>query len=82
MLACGTINLLSTQEAHKPTSAWLELAHELRQPLDAIQSLAYYLELTSKDEAQKTHLRQIQSLVLKANQILNQIHEIGKTGRL
>jgi signal transduction histidine kinase len=46
------------------------LAHELRQPLSVIESLAYYLELTSKDEGACVHLRQIQSMVCRANRIL------------
>jgi hypothetical protein len=35
-----------------------------------IESLAYYLELTSKDEGACVHLRQIQSMVHQANRIL------------
>jgi signal transduction histidine kinase len=51
-------------------SAWENLAHELRQPLSVIESLAYYLELTSKDDGACAHLRQIQSMVHQANRIL------------
>lgn len=49
---------------------WENLAHELRQPLSVIESLAYYLELTSKDEGACVHLQQIQSMVRRANCIL------------
>jgi signal transduction histidine kinase len=51
-------------------SAWENLAHELRQPLSVIESLAYYLELTSKDEGACVHLRHIQLMVHQANRIL------------
>jgi len=47
-----------------------DLAHELRQPLSVIESLAYYLELTSQDAKACRHLQQIQAMVLRANQIL------------
>ncbi len=48
------------------------LVHELRQPLSVIESLAYYLELTSEDEKSSLHLQQIQAMVHQASQILNQ----------
>ncbi len=48
-----------------------ELTHELRQPLSIIEALAYYLELTTTDEAVSGHLRQIQAMVLQANRILS-----------
>ena len=48
-----------------------DIAHELRQPLSIIESLAYYLELTSKDESACVHLRKIQAMVLQANYILS-----------
>ncbi len=47
-----------------------ELLHELRQPLDVIETLAYYLEITSSDELVCTHLQKIQAMVLRANQLL------------
>lgn len=47
-----------------------ELAHELRQPLSAIESLAYYLEITTESEQTRGHLEQIRLLVDRANQIL------------
>jgi signal transduction histidine kinase len=53
-----------------------DLAHELRQPLSVIDSLAYYLELTVDDEKARGHLRQIQAKVLQANRILSQHREL------
>ena len=47
-----------------------EIIHELRQPLGVIDSLAYYLELTSADEKTCRHLEQIRAMVLQANGIL------------
>ena len=47
-----------------------ELVHELRQPLGVIESLAYYLQLTSKDDASRAHLQRIQAMVGDANRIL------------
>lgn len=49
-----------------------ELAHELRQPLSAIESLAYYLEITATDEQTRVRLEQIRFLVERTNRILNQ----------
>ena len=51
-------------------SAWENVAHELRQPLSVIESLAFYLELTSKDAGACVHLQQIQVMVRRANRIL------------
>ena len=50
-----------------------ELVHELRQPLGVIESLAYYLELTSTDESASVHLKRIQAMVLKVSRILERI---------
>lgn len=47
-----------------------DLAHEVRQPLSVIESLAYYLEITSTDEKTRVHLQRIQAMVLQANSIL------------
>ncbi len=51
-------------------SAMDDLAHEVRQPLSVIESLAYYLEITSTDEKTRVHLQRIQAMVLQANLIL------------
>lgn len=48
-----------------------DLVHELRQPLGAIEALAYYLELTSTDEKTRYQAQQIQVMVNKANRILS-----------
>ncbi len=47
-----------------------ELIHDLRQPLSVIESLAYYLELTSPDEKVSAQLRKIQAMVFEAHTIL------------
>ena len=47
-----------------------EFIHDLRQPLEVIETLAYYLEITSSDERLCAHLKKIQAMVLRANQIL------------
>ena len=67
-LDCG--NLRGGQIAGVTPAALDELIHELRQPLSAIDSLAYYLELTCPEERVVAHARRIQSLVLQANHIL------------
>jgi len=52
-----------------------DLVHELRQPLSVIESLAYFLEMTSKDEKFSPHLQQIQAMVRQASRILNQARD-------
>jgi len=47
-----------------------DIIHDLRQPLGIIDSLAYYLELTSADEKTCTHLGRIRAMVSQANGIL------------
>jgi len=47
-----------------------ELIHDLRQPLDVIESLAFYLEITSSDQYVRERLQKIQAMVVQANQIL------------
>ena len=48
-----------------------ELTHELRQPLSTIESLAFYLEITSEDDRLQKHLEQIRSMIETANVILD-----------
>lgn len=55
---------------HHTPSALDDLAHEVRQPLSVIESLAYYLELTCTDEKTRAHLQRIQAMVLQASLIL------------
>ena len=52
-----------------------DVLHELRQPLGVIESLAYYLELTSTDERTSNHLQRIQAMVVQANGILERACE-------
>jgi signal transduction histidine kinase len=47
-----------------------EFVHEIRQPLGVIESLAYYLELTSQDERVSAHSQRIQQMVLQVHRIL------------
>ena len=47
-----------------------ELAHDLRQPLSVIEALAYYVELTSKDEKLTGQMQRIQAMVMQASSIL------------
>jgi hypothetical protein len=48
-----------------------ELVHELSQPLGAIDSLAYYLEIIEENERTRRNLQQIRVLVERASHILN-----------
>ena len=47
-----------------------DFVHELRQPLSAIESLAYYLELSVADKSVLPHLKRIRALVDEAHGIL------------
>jgi signal transduction histidine kinase len=47
-----------------------DLVHDLRQPLSAIESLTYYLELVSTDMQTRMYLESIQKMVMQANHIL------------
>jgi signal transduction histidine kinase len=63
----------NSSDAHSvvsQASALEEMAHEIRQPLSVIESLAYYLEMTSTDEVRAAHLRRIQAMVVQANRVL------------
>ena len=55
-----------------------EFIHELRQPLSVIDSLAYYLELTSPNDEFRTHLQKIQAMVFEANSILERARVGGR----
>ena len=48
-----------------------DLAHELRQPLSTIESLAYYLEITTVDDQVCQCVEQIRRMVSRANGILD-----------
>jgi hypothetical protein len=56
-----------------------ELVHELRQPLGAIESLAYFIELTTTDEKILPRLELIQSMLGKVHHMLENASERGVT---
>jgi len=60
-----------SQLAGASPAALDDLIHELRQPLSAIDSLAYFLEITSSDETVRAHLQRIQNMVSRAHCILD-----------
>ncbi len=51
----------------------INLAHELRQPLSTIESIAYYLELTlPPDQVQaRIYVSRLQQIVMEASAILS-----------
>ena len=49
---------------------FLDLMHEIRQPLSVIECLAYFLEITATEEKVLTHATRIQSMVGQVNAIL------------
>ena len=53
-----------------------DLIHELRQPLSTIDSLAYFLEITSADSNMRDHLQRIQAMVSRVHDILDRSSEI------
>jgi signal transduction histidine kinase len=67
----GRLDLTPPQIRHSKDTALEELAHELRQPLGVIESLAYFLEITAEDEQLCGHLQRIQAMVVQANRILD-----------
>lgn len=48
-----------------------ELLHDLRQPLSAIEALAYFMEMTSCDESVRRHSQRILAMVSRAHGILD-----------
>ena len=54
-----------------------ELIHELRQPLGVIESLTYFIELTTTDDKIRPRLEHIQSMLTKAHHILENASEQG-----
>lgn len=64
------VSSAETDLAGVPPETLKELIHELRQPLSVIESLAYYLEMTSTDKNSCTHLQKIRVMLLKAHAIL------------
>jgi signal transduction histidine kinase len=59
-----------------------DFIHELRQPLGAIDSLAYYLELTALDEKSSVYLERIRAMVAQANRILERASAAEPEGAL
>ena len=53
-----------------PVTSMDNLVHELRQPLSAIEHLAFYLQLVSEDPVVCMHSERIQDLIGQANEIL------------
>lgn len=54
-----------------------ELIHELRQPLSVIESLTYFIELSTTDENISSRLEHIQSMLEKVHQMLEDASERG-----
>lgn len=77
-VSLGRGDLRGGQLADVNSAALNDLAHELRQPLGVIESLAYYLELVSVDDGASVHLRRIQAMVGQANRILERACESPK----
>jgi signal transduction histidine kinase len=63
---------LTPPQIREPNASSLEeLAHELRQPLGVIESIAYFLEITTDNEQLSGHMQRIQAMVLQVNRILD-----------
>jgi hypothetical protein len=54
-----------------------DLIHELRQPLSVIESLTYFIELTTTDEAIAPRLEHIQTMLTKMHHMLEDASERG-----
>jgi hypothetical protein len=54
-----------------------ELIHEIRQPLGVIESLTYFIELTTTDEKIGPRLDHIQSMLAKVHHMLEDASERG-----
>ena len=64
---------LGAQLPRVPEDSLINLAHDLRQPLSAIESIAYYLELTiPPDQVQiRVYVSRLQELVMEASTTLS-----------
>ena len=67
---------LGTQQAEvlaAPADAFATVAHDLRQPLSSIETIAFYLSmvLPSDDAKIQTQLARIRELVQESNEILS-----------
>ena len=58
---------------NRTQEAVFNLAHDLRQPLSAIEAIAYYLEMTLPVEQleARRHLARLQELVVQSDSILS-----------
>lgn len=56
-----------------------EMIHELRQPLGVIESLTYFIEITTSDEAIAARLQHIQGMLAKVHHILEDASVRGVT---
>ncbi len=54
-----------------------ELIHELRQPLGVLESLTYFIEITTTDESISPQLEHMQSMLAKVHHILEDACERG-----
>jgi nitrogen-specific signal transduction histidine kinase len=70
-LTCKSDDLKNHRQPGSQPACMDELTHALRQPLSTIESLAYYLEITSADDQLCRHLRQIRLMVDRASRILD-----------
>jgi signal transduction histidine kinase len=68
----GRLDLTPPQNRELTTSSLEDLAHELRQPLGVIESVAYFLEITAENDQLRGHMQRMQAMVLEANRILQQ----------
>lgn len=48
-----------------------DLAHELRQPLSAIEHIAFLLKMSATDGKAVAYIEQIQDLIEQANRVLD-----------
>ena len=65
--------------ADAPGAMLRDLIHDVRQPLSVVESIAYYMELTSSDQQSVMRLQKIQAMVAKINQILeDKVKQLGQ----
>lgn len=64
---------LGTPLARVSDASMMNLAHDLRQPLSAIESIAYYLELTipANQVQARIYIARLQQLVMEASTTLS-----------
>ena len=77
-LAHGEIRARQNMTAGVAPAVLEELIHDIRQPLGAIDSLAYFLDLTSNDDQVSMQLKRIRAMVAQANRILEKSARAGR----